>query len=80
MLIIRNRIIKREMISKTKKFIFRLVSGNGTENRMEWKLEGMENKEQNITYYISFIHIYDFFLYKKTNSLFQIMLLIIYIY
>lgn len=46
---------------------------------MEWKLEGMENKEQNITYYISFIHIYDFFLYKKTNSLFQIMLLIIYI-
>lgn len=61
MLIIRNRIIKREMISKTKKFIFRLVSGNGTENRMEWKLEGRENKEQNITYYISFIHIYDFF-------------------
>ena len=64
MLIIRNRIIKRVMISETKKFIFRLVSGNGIENRMEWKLGGMrmENKEQNITYYISFIHIYDFFI------------------
>ena len=42
MLIIRNRIIKRVMISETKKFIFRLVSRNGTENRMEWKLGGME--------------------------------------
>lgn len=47
MLIIRNRIIKREMISKTKKFIFRLVSGNGTENGIEWNGNWREWKIKN---------------------------------